>query len=184
MGIVATYTSAPATTPVMEKYFALWIRRGNVAWTQPAGENTFPTLGVRLSKQMSHEWRSVLVSFAIKDGLSCGRGVQLPTVRFAVLIWICHGVSFGRRSVRQSQVTSPAAFPSQALWLAIADPHKWSHFCSIVSDLKRKNNIQCFHPSSHSTACCVFCGDFCFIRCSEEQAPPLLWVPRTASTPW
>lgn len=63
-----------------------------------ASVNTFPTLGVRLSTQMSHEWRSVVVSFVIKDGLSCGRRVQRPTVLFAVIIWICHGVSFERDS--------------------------------------------------------------------------------------
>lgn len=92
--LVKTYTSAPVTMMVMETYFALWIRRGNVA----ASVNTFPTLGVRLSTQMSHEWRSVVVSFVIKDGLSCGRRVQRPTVLFAVIIWICHGVSFERDS--------------------------------------------------------------------------------------
>lgn len=128
-------------------------------------ENTFPTLGVRLSKQMSHEWRSVVVSFVIKDGLWCGRQVQLPTVRFAAIIWICHGASFDRRSVR-------LFFHQNALWLATADPQKRSHSSSIVPDHKRKNSIQAsIHRASHSTACCAFCGEFCFIRWSDEQNP-------------
>lgn len=50
------------------------------------------------------------VSFAIKDGLSCGRGVQLPSVRFAAIIWICHGVSFDCRPLRWCQVISSRFF--------------------------------------------------------------------------
>lgn len=147
-----------------------------------ASVNTFPTLGVRLSKQMSHEWRSVVVSFVIKDGLSCGWRVQHPTVLFAVIIWIHHGVSFERHST----IGQCCCFSKQAHlsgFLCNKAAQKSLRFHKSVSHQvnpvlhplylasKGKTIFWCFHPAPHRTACCAFCGDFCFIRCcTVEQA--------------
>lgn len=106
------------------------------------------------------------------DRSLCGAYLNMPRGVF----W----TPLDRWSVRQSQVTSPASFPSELFDWQLRIRISEVTSVPLCPTSKGKTIFRAsIHPASHSTACCVFCGDFCFIRWSEEQNPFTLSAPNS-----